>query len=270
MFTVYFINKGRFANNLFQYFAAQIIKKIFECREVKYISSPPQNCYIIDDINFKKIIHNYINLQNKNLYLLPKDFGIHKDICLCGFFQRSEIFEYLKDYIKELYTIENKDFINDKYRICDTILNIKPLGGPNDLIVHIRLDDFIHEVYNSEIFNPIQIKNIIKSISYDKLYIVCDRLRYDWEKKYMSNFEDLNPIHISSNLLEDFSYMKNANKILISGSTLSWIAAFLGITKEIHIPYHSYHGGYDGTGSSLGIFNNNCFIYENMEYWKQL
>jgi hypothetical protein len=270
MFTVYFINKGRFANNLFQYFAAQIIKKIFGCSKVKYVSVTPQHCYIIDDEKFKKIIHAYINLQNKNLHLLPKDFDIYKDICLCGFFQRSEIFEYLKDYIKELYNVENKDLINDKYRICDTILNVKPIGLSNDLIVHVRLDDFIHDVHNSEIFDPIQIKSIIKNISYDKLYIICDKLRYDWEKKYMNNFDDLNPTYISSNLLEDFSYLKSATKILISGSTLSWIAAFLGDAGEVHIPYHSYHGGFEGIGCNLEKFNDNCFIYKNMEYWKEL
>lgn len=268
MFLIYFTNSGRFANNLFQYFAAQIIKKIFRCREVKYVPSSPQNCYIIDDINFKKIIHNYINLQNKNSYLLPKNFGIHKDIHMDGFFQRSEIFEYLRDYIKDLYNIENKDFINDKYRICDSILPINPLGGSNDLVVHIRLDDFIHSGHNSQIFNPIQVKNIIKSISYDKLYIVCDRLRYDWEKRYMSNFEDLNPIHVSSSLLQDFSRLKNSNKILISASTLSWIAAYLGEASEIHIPYNSYHGGYEGNGPNLGSFSDKCILYTDMEYCK--
>jgi hypothetical protein len=238
------------------------------CREVKYVSIAPQNCKTIDDIKFKEIIHTYINLKDKNLYLNPKDFGIHKDIYMCGFFQRSEIFEYLRDYIKELYNIENKDSINDKYRICDTILPINPLGGPNDLIVHIRLDDFKHEGYNSQIFNPLQIKNIIKSISYDKLYIVCDKLRYDWEREYMNFFNDLNPIHVSSTLIEDFSHMKSANKILISASTLSWIATYLGDANEVHIPYNSYHGGYEGTGPHLGSFNNKCIVYHDMKYYK--
>ena len=268
MFTVYLTNSGRFANNLFQYFAAQIIKKIFRCREVKYVSTPPLHCYIINDENFKKIIHSYVNLQDKNSYLLPKNFGIHKDIHMNGFFQRSEIFEYLRDYIKEVYTIENKDFINDKYRICDTISNIPALGDSKDLIVHIRLDDFIHQGYNSQIFNPLQIKNIIKSISYDKLYIVCDKLRYDWEREYMNFFNDLNPIHVSSTLIEDFSHMKSANKILISASTLSWIATYLGDANEVHIPYNSYHGGYEGTGPHLGSFNNKCIVYHDMKYYK--
>jgi hypothetical protein len=209
-----------------------------------------------------------MNLQDKNSYLLPKNFAIHKDIHMNGFFQRSEIFEYLRDYIKEIYTAENKDFINDKYRICDTILPINPLGGPNDLVVHIRLDDFIHSGHNSQIFNPIQTKNIIKSISYEKLYIVCDTLRYDWEKVYMSNFEDLNPIHISSSLLEDFSRLKSSNKILISASTLSWIGAYLGEASEIHIPYNSYHGGYKGNGPHLGSFSDKCILYTDMEYCK--
>lgn len=62
--------------------------------------------------------------------------------------------------------------------------------------------------------------------------------------------------------------MKSANKILISASTLSWIATYLGDANEVHIPYNSYHGGYEGTGPHLGSFNNKCIVYNDMKYYK--
>lgn len=271
---VYFRSSGRFTNNLFQYFAAQIVRKILKYDFVALDTSKSElvknSCYIIDDKKFKQI--------HSDDFIASIDTS--KNIYLDGYFQRSEIFTYYRDYIKSLIHENNKDrfgiFYN--YRICDLVLPVENSKSPgkNDLVMHIRLDDFLGDL---QIFDPNLLKEIISKIQYDELYIVCDKLKQEWEYKYMAHFLDLQPILISGSLLEDFNFMRQSTKILTSASTLSWMAAFLGEPEEVHIPYNTFHGGFEGDGQSLAEFdlslNSNpdyqqvCKIYKDIKYYKK-
>lgn len=268
---VYFCSHGRFTNNLFQYFAAQIVKKILNydtvVLDISNSNTLKNTCYIIDDAKFKQI------LDDKFLQKIDTS----KNIYLNGYFQRSEIFKHYREYIKSLIHENNLDRfgISYNYRICELILPLKNSNTPSksDLVVHIRLDDFIGDL---QIFDPSSLKEIISKIQYDELYIVCDKLKQDWEYKYIANFLDLQPILIQGSLLEDFNFMRRANKILVSASTLSWMAAFLSDAEEVHIPYNTFHGGFEGNGQSLADFDlplnsskdwkQVCSVYRNVKY----
>jgi hypothetical protein len=263
MKTVYFKIDGRFGNNLFQYFAAEIICKIYNFENVKYVKDFKHYCYVIYNENFINICNKYI-----------KDEKIEKidtDIFLCGYFQRSEIFSYFREYILTKFTSDNCNYINEKYRICD-IVNFKEYKkfDKEDLILHLRLDDFIHQQYNSEILNPVQILEIINNIKYKKLYIICDKIKHDWEYKYLKYFENLNYEFFTNDLLTDFKSLMYSNKMIISNSTFGWLSAYLSNAKEIHIPYNHFHGGFESCGQNLDIFNDRCIVYKNFTYWKEI
>jgi len=265
MKTVYFLIQGQFGNNLFQYFAAEIMKKIYNYDEVKptfHINLEFNT--VIDDDKFKTIITRY--MANNTV-----EIDTSKDILLMGFFQRSEIFEYEREYIKSLFTTTNTNHISNRITIGNILKyqtkhTIQP--DKNDLTVHLRCGDFWDKENNkTQIFHPDYIKDIIKGITYDKLFIVADKANHEWEKEYYSQFDELNPIWISGNLGDDFDFLMKSNQIITSASTMSWMAAYLGNAENIHIPYNFYYGGSQGNGQHLGSFNDKCTMHYEDMYW---
>lgn len=264
MKTVYFLVQGQFGNNLFQYFAAEIIKKLYGYDEVQ----PTFNINlefntIVDDQKFKQIITAYINNDDYKL-------DTSKNILLMGFFQRSEIFLAMRDYLVPLFNEENMNNISNRIKIGNIVkYKTKHTIQPemNDLVLHVRLSDFIDiEQNRSQIYSPDDLKNIIKNITYDKLYIVCNTPTAEWEKEYIKEFDDLHPIIVSGLLGDDFDFLLKANKLITSASTMSWMAAYLGKAEEIHIPYNTYYSGYESNSQSLAECNENSKIY-NITYW---
>jgi len=263
--TVRFFNDGGFGNNLFQYFAAEIIKKIYKYDKVEptpYINLEFNT--VINDELFVKIVNEYIR---GNIY----EIDTAKDILLLGFFQRSEIFAHERDYIRSLFTKENNNYISNRIRISNIFkyqTNHTVKSSENDLTIHIRLGDFYDKAENkTQIYDPEYLKNIIKTIEYDKLYIITDTIKEDWEKEYIKEFEELNPIILSGRLGDDFDFLLHSKKLLLSASTLGWLAGYLGDVTEVHIPYNSYYGGHNSPNQSLAEFSPECKVYYDTEYW---
>lgn len=274
---VYFRQRGRFTNNLFQYFAAEIIKKIFNYDKVildtkigvyDVTSVLRDSCYVIDDEKYVKIINQreVYDILNKNIYL-------------DGYFQRSEIFLKMREYLLSLFSESNENCFRrfspscpeEQYKICDVVKALKNtinIPEKSSLTLHIRLDDFLGDL---QIFNVHQTKELVQKVmkeySLETLYIVCDKLRYNWEFEYMAHFLDLDPIMISNSLLEDFNFMMKSPYLFTSASTLSWMAGFLGEHQKVFIPYNTFHGGEKGYGQSLREFNDSCMIFDGMKYY---
>ena len=264
MKTVYFLLEGQFGNNLFQYFAAEIIKKIYGYDDVKpTFQINLEFNTIINDEKFKRII-------NAHLEGHKYDIDTSKDILMMGFFQRSEIFLLERDYIRSLFNENNTSNISNRIKISNIVkyqTNHKIHPTENDLVLHVRLEDFINmEKKTSQLYNPQDIKNIITNIKYDKLYIVCNTPKEEWEKEYVSHFDELNPTIISGLLGDDFDFLLKAKKIITSASTMSWMAALLGNADEIHIPYNMYYGGYESNNQSLAECSINSKVY-NISTW---
>lgn len=271
MKTVKFLVQGQFGNNLFQYFASEIIKKIYGYDEVKpTFEINLEFNTVIDDAKFKKIINAYLNGDKYEI-------DTSKDILMLGFFQRSEIFLKERDYVRSLFNENNMSNISNRIKICNIIkYKTKHIIEPteNDLVLHVRLAgsfqwaDFIDmENKTSQLYSPAKLKEIIKDITYDKLYIVCNTPKADWEKEYLSEFDDLNPIIISGVLGDDFDFMLKAKKFITSASTMSWMAALLGNANELHIPYNTYYGGFESNSQSLAECSSNAIIHRGMTYW---
>jgi hypothetical protein len=271
MKTVKFLVQGQFGNNLFQYFAAEIMKKIYGYDEVKpTFEINLEFNTVIDDFKFKRIIQAYIAGEK----LMIDD---SKDILMYGFFQRSEIFLKERDYLRSLFVEDNMNNISNRIKIGNIIKykskhTIEPTE--NDLVLHVRLAgafqwaDFIDmENKTSQLYEPEKVKEIIRGIKHDKLYIVCNTPKADWEKEYLSEFDDLNPTIITGVLGDDFDFMLKAKKLITSASTMSWMAAFLGNADEIHIPYNTYYGGVESNSQSLAECGPNAKVYHGMTYW---
>jgi hypothetical protein len=265
MKTVYFFIQGQFGNNLFQYFASEIIRKIYDYDEVKptfTINMEFNN--VIDDVKFKQIITRYMNGETVEI-------DRRRDILLMGYFQRSEIFKYERNFIRQLFRAENMNHISNRIQIGNIVKyqskhTIQPTE--QDLVLHLRCGDFWdHLKQKSQMYHPTFLKKIIGSIKYDKLYIVSNPADFEWEKEYYQQFEDLQPTWIHGNLGDDFDFMMKANKIITSASTMSWMAAYLGNAKEVHIPYNRYYGGFEGCEQSLAEFDDKCHLYDDVDYW---
>ena len=271
MKTVYFLVQGQFGNNLFQYFASEIIRKIYDYDEVKpTFQINYEFNTVIGDTEFKKIITAHLKGEKVEV-------DTSKDILMYGFFQRSEVFLKERDFIRSLFVEQNTANISNRIKISNILKyqskhTIEPT--PNDLVLHVRLAgafewaDFIDmENKTSQLYSPDLLKKIIKDITYDKLYIVCNTPKAEWEKEYLAEFTDLNPVIITGLLGDDFDFMLKAKKFITSASTMSWMAALLGDADEIHIPYNTYYGGFESNSQSLAECGENSKVYHGMTYW---
>ena len=226
---------GRFGNQLFRYLTA----KLFTIHsDHAYISRElfPTNSEVIYVTEYN--IEHYL----KNIHLLE-----NSNIILQGYFQKSCLFE--KDRIQLIECIfqnSNIDYWitqNQTYKVKDYLITPKcPIKlNSEDVVVSLRLDDFIqYPCHTSDILPPqfymdVLYKHEIKS----KLYIVCDKLKHDWEFKYLEYFKQWNPILIQNDLKQDIALMLSCKTLIHSNSSLCWIMSFLSTKTKRYIPLHS-------------------------------
>ena len=265
MKTVHFLLQGKFGDNFFQYLAAEVIKKIYGYDEVKptfYINLEFNT--VINDLTYKEIMLAHIE-GNKI------EIDTSKDILLMGYFQRSEIMKYDREFLKGLFHAGNTNNISNRIKIGNIVNyqskhNVHPTE--EDLTLHLPCEDlWDDEMKSSQIFDPEGLKEIISTIPHKTLYIVRNMPSLKWEKEYYSQFDSLNPVWINGNLGDDFDFLMKSSKLITSASTMSYLAAYFGNASEVHIPYHSYYGGEDGMNQHLAEFNDRCKVYRSIEYW---
>jgi len=215
--------KGRCGNNIFQYVTA----KIFAEKNNLSISTP-LNCEILE---LKKNSEVYNN-KNKTIYITNNSFT-DDEIPFSG-----EDCEYIfDDYFQNCrYINKNAEIVKNFFVLPEFEKNTQ------DIVLSVRLDDKVHSDNLSdpenwdraEIIHPNYYKKILESEKFNKVYIVVDKIKYEWEKKYMSNFDEFNPIIVSQTPYEDFHFMRKFNKIVTSTSTYSYWAAFLSEAEKIY------------------------------------
>ena len=235
---------GRFGNNLYQYFACKIIGKILN-KKYEFIGNFSKDLqsssFIITDNNFYDVYDETIKVNTDN-------------IVLSGYFQSVRHINENIDFIREIFTENNEEQINNAYKIKDIVNSCKNESvTKNSLLVHIRLDDFFHQGYNSEIIDPAYLKKYIEDIlneeKLDKCIIIVDELKQEWEKKYINELlksessETRNndkSIEMQSNsLLKDFSLIYNSEYTILCRSTFGWISTLLSvINKKNWFPEH--------------------------------
>ena len=229
---------GRLGNQLFRYVTCKLFTLKSGHQYIEREDFPTENYIIVNDSNIVYILNNPAMYVNKHI--------------LCqGYFQKSELFvDYQLEIINLIYSNDNNDYwlykdeyksTNDKIYIKDYIINntheidLKS----NDIVVSIRLDDFIqYPCKTSDLIPPQHYVDILTNmnITNEKVYIVCDKIKYGWEHKYIEYFKQWNPILIQGTLKHDIAVMRDCNILLHSNSTLCWMISFLSNKMMRFIP----------------------------------
>ena len=251
---VSFTAEGPLGDNLFQYFAAEIIKKIYGYDEVQLtLHINLEFNLVIDDEKFKTIVTRYMEGD-----LVPLDTT--RNILLMGFFQRSEIFEFEREHLLSLFHKDNEHYINRNVRIKNIVMYC-----PKQPVERKEGDLTLHLDSRSQRYDPAFLKGIIQTIPHQRLLIVNQVTVA--EKDYTHHFDELHPTWIHGTIADEFAALMQSSRLITSSSSLSWMAAFLGQGTEIHIPYNHHYGGKEGHGQSLEEFSPACVVYHDTVYW---
>ena len=222
---------GRFGNNLLQYFATKVIAKYTN----KIFVYKTKFSNVIEDHKFKDTYYECIknpSCLEGNIYMygyFQKDFWINKE----------------REYLYSLLTEDNEDRFNDNLLIKDLVYAIKNVRNDllelvtnrDNLIVHVRLDDFIYNGFNTDVINPYFLRDYIKDIislrKYKKCIFIVDILRQDWEREYMNILLSIpNSMVLTNDMLTDFSLLFYSKNLMVSRSSFSWIASGCSIHNE--------------------------------------
>jgi hypothetical protein len=118
-----------------------------------------------------------------------------------------------------------------RYLKIDDSMYVKP--GSDELVIHIRIGDYSYVNGNCIIDKELYFKCIdIEKNNINKVTILTDSP----DSPFLDDFRTVGCEIRCGNALEDFSYIKNANKICISNSTYSWTAAYISEAENIYWP----------------------------------
>ena len=225
-------NWGRFGNQLFCYLTSKLFTINYKHKYLSRNEFSFQDYIIVNEENIYDVLQNKIDVTNKN-------------IVLQGYFQKSDLFiQKRTQLINLIYDINNNDYWqieNTKFYVKDYIINNVHSVNLNqsDIVVSLRLDDFIQLTSKtSDIIPPQYYIEILEkmNITNEKVYIVCDKLKYDWEIKYIEYFNKWRPILIQNTLLHDIALMRDCKTLVHSNSSLCWIISFLSNKTKRIIP----------------------------------
>jgi len=221
---------GRFGNQLFRY----LMCKVFTVRfGHTYVSSQ----------EFKHEDALLITEETVGEYLNGTKSAKNRHIVCRGYFQKSEFFVKDRDALRSFICHDkNEDVIwMDKKALSlkeYLVLSTHSVSfGPEDVVMSLRLDDFIQlPCKTSDILPPQHYLTLLKNLK-GRLYIVVDTLKHSWEYKYLEYFKTWNPVIIQNTLAHDIALMRDATTLLHSNSSLCWIISFLSHKTKRYIPF---------------------------------
>ena len=230
--------QGRFGNNVFQYIATKLLITILNDIGIKceYKYNQTENARMLSEFQYLQILQTIII----NPPVAHTIFS--SNIFLDGFFQFQEHILTFLNIIKQFFYDGNSDKINDTYSVKDFVSEIKKCKksfNENDIVTHVRLDDFKQ---SSVIINHSSIIKLIKDIQLNirggKVYVVVDKLKEQYEKDYISSLvKELNSEIISNeNMFDDLASLWFAPNLVCNNSSFCWIAGILGEAKKTWTP----------------------------------
>jgi hypothetical protein len=224
-----FIPGGRLGNCLFQYFATKIIALNNDLQYFNYntIKNLHFKTLSIKSIN-ERYVHNLIK-GKVSLNIQPNYVNLIEEYCQIDYV-------LLHPLTRTLFNPYNEDVILENIKINDLFINIhknnKVQFHPNDLVLHLRLNDFNF----GQLIQPEFIKKLLDKLTWNKFYIVCEKVIYNYELQYLSNFIQYNPIFLQGELFEDMASMFYAPRLICTNSTLAWLMGSLGFNYKSYIP----------------------------------
>lgn len=230
---------GGLGNQLFQYtFGQYLFKNGFKVYYDKYsgfrgTKNKNQLVKFNFDIQYSNSLISMIffflyKLSIKPFYFKEKEsFYFDKSIkdykrmitFFIGCWQNLKYVEYFKNDLKnKIFT--NNNFLRDLSR--KFVLNSNSIG------IHVRRGDYvnnlIHETIGVKYFLD-TIEYLNNEVNFPCFFIISDDI--NWCKENLI-FENCTYIDFTKNEFEDFEILKNCHHKIISNSSFSWWAAFLG------------------------------------------
>lgn len=222
---------GGLGNQLFQYSLGRILADEMNCNlyvsNVNAITQHFSNATNITDRRDLSGDFLHVGYQSDSKYVqhvnLEEVTKHQGPVSLCGFFQKHWLYFPYREKLKSIFSISNSTVF---------------VPSNNDLVVHVRLGDYVtlnhylqYETYRS----------IISNANYEKCYIITDQPNNIIIKQLLE-LQNINLFHGS--VMEDFTFIYNAKQTIISQSTFSWWATFLGKAEVINVPLHATENGY--------------------------
>lgn len=209
------VSKQGLGNRLFQYcWARQISEKKNYKLVTPFITGFPITYNNTEGI--ENVYNTYRTPEATQIFDMDYINNHNGQIVVAGYSQRYEHYISYKESIRKWLFIENED----KYEKPDD----------KDLILNIRLGDYVRLGWDIEMEYYI---NILNKESFNNAIIICDdpnNSKLDTLKNMGCKVKD-NSNWGSNKFLADFVYVKYSKKSIISNSTFSWWATFLGEGK---------------------------------------
>ena len=234
-------------NTGIQLAVAHIIAKAFGCNEIETL-----DCN--DTEHMKKYqdssIYSFTEKKWNIIYTFIEEESLHtrleemmrSHIYVSGYFQNGEPLILWRSSILEWFKTCDMKISTHGTRMREFMTAEPPIKpGENDIILHVRLGDFVN---NNMVIDPVpQIAILRKALNAtsQRLIIVCRKPKNGMEENYLKFFEEFHPILHHGTELEDFAILRSANRIMVTNSTFSWLAAYMGSAKERWIPEPTYN-----------------------------
>ena len=195
-------------------------------------------------------IHPFLGCDS----LLPPRFAdmMHQSIYIAGYFQDSVPLIKHRDLILDNFRKDSTIISQSGHTIQEFLTVPSPISlGPEDIVLHVRLGDYVGAAM---CIDPVPQLAILRRLQPRRLIIVAAKPKTDMEKSYLKLFEEFHPIFQHGTELEDFAVLREANRIMVTNSTFSWLAAFVGKARQRWIPKPTYN--------TLGKIDDSDIIYE--------
>lgn len=171
---------------------------------------------------------------------------MYNNICLEDYFQYSIPLVEHRDMILQNFRTDTSIVSRQGYTLKEFATSVSPIAlDPDDIVLHVRLGDFIVSNYidfkSGFVIDPAPQIAILRRELRKRLIIVCAKPTTDMEHNYLKLFEEFHPVIHHGTELEDFGILRNANRIMVTNSTFSWMAAYMGHAKSRWIPMATYN-----------------------------
>ncbi len=237
--TVYVSPLGRLGNNILQYMAARLVCRAFGHTLVRWKSDCQDSVTVTDcsegPYGFSwEWFREFVGENGIDGSLRGHPLG-QRNIHLSGYFQQSDVYIQNRYWLRSLFTIENKDWLNLSTRVCDLMAAEQRVTGA--ACVHLRLGDFQVSEERSFILDPSVFLQAIRGEKIDSpLHLVAAAPRTPEERMYFALFDDVRAQWVAESELEDHATLRSAKTLFCSNSTFAWTAAFLGRAEKIWMP----------------------------------
>lgn len=150
------------------------------------------------------------------------------DLYLAGYFQDSVPLVKHRELLLDRFREDTAVISQGGYTLKEFATAPAPALNPDDLVIHIRMGDFAGGL----LIDPAPQLAIIRKEIHSRLIIVCAKPKTEAEENYLKFFEEFNPVLQYGTELEDFAVLREASRIIVTNSTFSWLAAFMGGAKQ--------------------------------------